>query len=755
MKFLRSLCVSALCAIALLTVLSAQNSPAKQTIEMQGEVVDADTGRPLACRLYLQGEDGTWYFPHSVGGAASEYKRQPTAKSVEMHTCLTAHPFRVALPPGKYTLTAEHGKEYLTTTLTFTHSKQSTPLRVKLKRWIDMPKRGWYSGDTHAHRSPQEMPILQAAEDVNVAFPLTFWVTKAFLPPVEKDKNQAVTVTPKAVYADPTHVYWPINTEFELFTVDGKPHTLGAVFALNHKSPLRNGAPPVKKVAEEVRQQGGLLELDKHCWEWTMNIVPLMKVDLYDLANNHIWRTEWGVPGWGIPSADYMRIERTAEGWTEAGWIDYGFQNYYALLNCGLDLRPTGGTGTGFHPVPLGWGRVYVHLPGKFSYEAWVKGLNAGNSFVTNGPLLMVTVDGKEMGHRFQQKPVAKAYHISGEAASTTPLGRIEIVQNGKVVRTLTPKNHKTAQGGYISRIDTEVSIASSSWLLVRCFEARPDRRIRFAHTAPVHIAVAGKPLRPRKEEVAYLIKRVKEEIARSEKVLPQEAMVEYREALQRYEAIAKTAQEEPQQARYAGEIAEYTKILQREPKNTNAWQARGEAYFKSGKITESLSDFDQFLELVPDQKPYHWQRGIALYYAGRFAEGKAQFELHQTVNSQDVENAVWHYLCTARLEGLESAQRQLIPIAQDARIPMAQVHRLFAGKATPEEVLSTALAAPKTTRAGEPLFYANLYLGLYYEAKGEFKKAQEYIEKSAIRAKENGYMGEVARVHAEILRQK
>ena len=46
-----------------------------------------------------------------------------------------------------------------------------------------MPALGWYSGDTHAHRTPAEMPLQQAAEDVNVAFPLTFWVTKAFLPP--------------------------------------------------------------------------------------------------------------------------------------------------------------------------------------------------------------------------------------------------------------------------------------------------------------------------------------------------------------------------------------------------------------------------------------------------------------------------------------------------------------------------------------------------------------------------------------------
>jgi lipoprotein NlpI len=139
----------------------------------------------------------------------------------------------------------------------------------------------------------------------------------------------------------------------------------------------------------------------------------------------------------------------------------------------------------------------------------------------------------------------------------------------------------------------------------------------------------------------------------------------------------------------------------------------------------------------------------------GRFAEGKAQFELHQTVNTQDVENAVWHFLCTTRAEGLEAATKKLIPITGDARIPMAQVQQLFAGKATPDDVLAAAKAAPARTRAGEPMFYAHLYLGIYFEAIGEDKKAREHILEAAKRSKENGYMGDVARVHADILRKK
>ena len=58
---------------------------------------------------------------------------------------------------------------------------------------------------------------------------------------------------------------------------------------------------------------------------------------------------------------------------------------------------PTGGTASGVHPVPLGFGRVYVHLPGGFSYKTWVSGLNQGRSFVTTGPMLNGVKFGKDM----------------------------------------------------------------------------------------------------------------------------------------------------------------------------------------------------------------------------------------------------------------------------------------------------------------------------------------------------------------------
>ena len=44
---------------------------------------------------------------------------------------------------------------------------------------------------------------------------------------------------------------------------------------------------------------------------------------------------------------------------------------YYHLLNCGLRIPPTAGSGSGVAPNPLGYNRVYVHVDGDFTYEKW------------------------------------------------------------------------------------------------------------------------------------------------------------------------------------------------------------------------------------------------------------------------------------------------------------------------------------------------------------------------------------------------
>src|SRR5262249_15576731 len=157
-----------------------------------------------------------------------------------------------------------------------------------------------------------------------------------------------------------------------------------------------------------------------------------------------------------------------------------------------------------------------------FRYADWVKGLNAGRSFVTTGPMLLVCVDDQAPGSTIAQgEPAPRKYRVTGAAFSARPLHRIEIIVNGAVAQTLKPQNLPTKSGGHESAIDVAVPIDGSSWIAVRCFEERPDGRPRFAHSAPVHVVVKDRPLRPRRAESEFLVKRVADQLSRSEGVLP------------------------------------------------------------------------------------------------------------------------------------------------------------------------------------------------------------------------------------------
>ena len=91
-----------------------------------------------------------------------------------------------------------------------------------------------------------------------------------------------------------------------------------------------------------------------------------------------------------------------------------------------------------------------------------------------------------------------------------------------------------------------------------------------------------------------------------------------------------------------------------------------------------------------------------------------------------------------------------LIPVSGDARVPMAQVQLLFAGKATPDDVLSAAKAGhPDEGELRRRLFYAHLYIGLYHEAAGNAGAAKEHVLLAAEKYAGDDYMGDVARVHA------
>lgn len=178
---------------------------------------------------------------------------------------------------------------------------------------------------------------------------------------------------------------------------------------------------------------------------------------------------------------------------------------------------------------------------------------------------------------------------------------------------------------------------------------------------------------------------------------------------------------------------------------------AAGVRAFFEADIPKALASWDRQIADAPDEKPLHWQRGLALYYAGKFQEGREQFEEHQKVNPQDVENAVWHFLCVARLETVEAARKAFIPITADPRVPMREIHALFAGKGSEEAVLLAADPGSDPDQVRNHRCYAHLYLGLYHEALGNAARAKEHLTKASDEFQMKHYMGRVAQVHVKL----
>jgi lipoprotein NlpI len=165
---------------------------------------------------------------------------------------------------------------------------------------------------------------------------------------------------------------------------------------------------------------------------------------------------------------------------------------------------------------------------------------------------------------------------------------------------------------------------------------------------------------------------------------------------------------------------------------------------FAQGRFAQAAATFDEAAKMIPQEAPYLWQRGIALYYAGRYTDCRRQFESHRTVNPDDVENAAWHFLCVAREQSPDKARAALLPVGLDPRSPMREVYQMFRGALTADNVLMAAGNSP----SGQ--FYAHLYIALYSEALGRKDLALKHIKEAASDryASVGGYMHMVARVH-------
>jgi hypothetical protein len=212
------------------------------------------------------------------------------------------------------------------------------------------------------------------------------------------------------------------------------------------------------------------------------------------------------------------------------GNLDYlevmGFSNHlftsevwYRLLNCGL--RIPAGAGTDAFPNfaslrgPVGLVRVYVKAGARLDEGAFLQGLKAGRTFVTNAPLLWFTVEGHEAGD-VVHLPAGKAT-LTGRVRmiSNVPVEHLEVIGNGRVVATV-----PVQEGGTRAEATVTLPAAAGGWYVLRARGDRPRLPVLdlhpFASTSPIYVEAPGRPLRS-PEDAAYFalwIRRAEEKVA-------------------------------------------------------------------------------------------------------------------------------------------------------------------------------------------------------------------------------------------------
>ena len=430
-----------------------------------------ELGQPVAARVYLVDGDARPVFPT---GVIVYDKVRPDGVS-ERHFVPRRGKFMVDLKPGAYRLTVERGKEYSPESLAVAMPRSGRVSRtIRLRRWIDMAQRGWYAGDMHVHRPLADIATLMEAEDLAVTLPITRWRTNRQVhSDPDLDRFLADTGADGFFRCDENCFFPVLNQELE-------PRASALLASRLGRIPVPLDYP-LASFGHQVEFHGGLSDSEKATsWELPA-LAAVGACRTVGVANNHLWRSGSYVSPWGAWPSDMPGHY----GPNCVGYVQAGFDMYAALLNAGFTLKVSAGSASGVHPVPPGWSRIYVHSGRPLSPDSWFQALLEGRSFVTTGPMLLLTVNGREPGEEIHVAGFPLPLSIEVAMLSLQPVDSVEVAVNSSVYKVrLTPDS--SAPHRYRGTLNT--SARSSAWIAARWTSARGATTCDAAHTSPVYV---------------------------------------------------------------------------------------------------------------------------------------------------------------------------------------------------------------------------------------------------------------------------
>jgi len=395
--------------------------------ELAIEVVDAETEKPVVARMHLKNSRGRPARLRVVG-----------LNQFADHFYIDGQA-TLGLRVGQYTFDLEAGPEYRTQQGHFEIERHAEDTkRIEMHPFADLAKEGWYGGDLDVARRTVDLPLAMRSESL------------AYVPNRDGTGENALA-------------------------------TGLLVFELT-KPLVVEGKTSLEILHEAKRLGAHVVAQTPFAWDLPVWLAS-GELDAIELIHHHALRDAVvDNEADGRPRDKTFFPGRNGNGrWSEA--------IYYHVLNCGLRIPPAAGSGTGANESPLGTNRVYVDCGDEFSVARWWEGLEAGQVFVTNGPLLRPMVEGRPPGYVFHQdadQPLE--LEIGLNLATRVPVEYLQIVKNGSVEQEVRLDKF-AALGGKLP----PVAFDDSGWFLVRAVTSNM-KNYQFASSGPYYVERAGKP---------------------------------------------------------------------------------------------------------------------------------------------------------------------------------------------------------------------------------------------------------------------
>jgi TolB protein len=396
----------------------------------------------------------------------------------EYHFFQAPGEFDLELPPGRATLAFSKGFEYLPVERELMVSAgKPALLNVNLERLDNFPARGWWDGDNHFHmnyagvycNTPQRIMEQAEAEDVHVLNNL-ICNKEQRIPDIGHFSGapDPVSTAQRILYHN--QEYHPPFWGHAVF-LNLTKHVIIPDYVGYQNTIVDSLYPPNTVPFRVVREGGGLAG-------YAHGAGPNFAADL------------------ALENVDFVEVNS----------LD-AMQPLYRAWNCGYRVVASAGEDAFpnfYRSYILASNRVYVNTGKKLDYSKWIADFRAGRAFVTAGPLVLFTVDGKQVGDEIRLPAGAHELKADIEVESIMPIQSIEVLYNNRVVFEEKPSNRPRKV-----KLQKALKADRSGWFAVRVraeYARHPIRRpFPFAATMPVWITIGDRPVRSREDAEHFI----------------------------------------------------------------------------------------------------------------------------------------------------------------------------------------------------------------------------------------------------------